>query len=36
MSPDDVYRTLKRDLPYEETRRYLDKVLDKIEIYKPL
>lgn len=36
MSPDDVYRTLKRNLPYDETKRYLDKVLDKIEIYKPL
>ncbi|MCB4205574.1 transglycosylase SLT domain-containing protein [Deferribacterales bacterium Es71-Z0220] len=34
MSPDDVYRTLKRSLPYDETKRYLDKVLDKIKVYE--
>jgi len=34
MSSDDVYRTLKRNLPYDETKRYLDKVLDKIKVYE--
>lgn len=34
MSPDDVYRTLKRNLPFDETRRYLDKVVEKISFYK--
>lgn len=34
MSPNDVYRTLKRNLPYNETKKYLDKVLDKIKVYE--
>jgi len=34
MNPNDVYRTLKRNLPYDETKRYLDKVLDKIKVYE--
>lgn len=28
LAPLEVYRTLRRDLPYEETRRYLAKVLE--------
>jgi membrane-bound lytic murein transglycosylase C len=34
MSSPDVLKTLKRDLPYEETRRYLHKVLDRIKLYE--
>ncbi len=34
MSPDDVYRTLRRNLPYEETRKYIKKVLEKMSYYK--
>ncbi len=28
MSPGEVYKTLRKDLPYQETRRYLGKVLE--------
>jgi len=34
MSPEDVYRTLRRNLPYEETRKYIKKVLEKMSYYK--
>ena len=34
MEPDQVYKTLKTDLPYEETRKYLDKVISRIEYYR--
>ncbi len=33
MSSDRVYRTLIRDLPYEETRDYLQKVEERRELY---
>ena len=34
MEPDQVYNTLKADLPYEETRNYLEKVIKRIEYYR--
>ena len=34
MDPDQVYKTLKTNLPYEETRNYLDKVINRIEYYR--
>lgn len=34
MTPDQVYKTLKRKLPYDETKNYLDKVTDKIHLYQ--
>jgi len=34
MEPDQVYKTLRTDLPYEETRKYLDKVISRIEYYR--
>ncbi len=34
MSPDEVYRTLLRRLPYRETRDYLQKVSRRISFYK--
>ena len=34
MDPDQVYNTLKTDLPYEETRNYLEKVISRIEYYR--
>ena len=34
MNPDQVYNTLKTDLPYEETRNYLEKVISRIEYYR--
>ncbi len=36
MTPDEVYAKLVRDLPYEETRRYIQKVVDREKIYKNL
>ncbi len=36
MSPEDVYRTLLRNLPYDETRQYLKKVSARIAVYKNL
>ena len=34
MDPDQVYKTLKTNLPYEETRNYLEKVIKRIEYYR--
>ncbi|WLD59416.1 transglycosylase SLT domain-containing protein [Salinispirillum sp. LH 10-3-1] len=34
MSPRDVYRTLQRDLPYQETRDYLEKVTARQAAYR--
>jgi membrane-bound lytic murein transglycosylase C len=34
MEPQEVYNKLIRDLPYDETRRYLKKVHTRYEIYK--
>jgi len=36
MSPDEVYAKLVRDLPYEETRHYIQKVVDREKLYKSL
>lgn len=33
MDPEDVYRTLMRNLPYEETRKYIKRVAEKIPYY---
>lgn len=34
MTPEEVYETLKKKLPYDETKNYLDKVTDKISLYR--
>ncbi len=34
MNSEKVYRTLKKKLPYEETRHYLEKVTSRIEYYR--
>jgi len=34
MSPEQVYRTMKRNLPYDETKNYLDKVSQRMEDYR--
>jgi len=34
MSPKDVYATLRKKLPYEETREYLKKVSERVLAYK--
>ena len=34
MTPDDVYHKLVRDLPYEETRNYIQKVMKREAIYQ--
>ncbi len=36
MTPDEVYRHLRDHLPYEETRRYLQKVLNAQQKFVPL
>lgn len=36
LEPDQVYAKLKRDLPYDETRRYIVKVNDRMEKYSAL
>lgn len=33
MDPDDVYRTLRRNLPYEETKKYIKRVIEKMTYY---
>lgn len=34
MTPDQVYQRLQRDLPYEETRKYVVKVNDRLPLYR--
>ncbi len=34
MDPDDLLVTLKKDLPYEETRLYIAKILDRMKYYE--
>ena len=36
LEPDEVYEKLRTDLPYEETRRYIVKVNDRIKKYEGL
>ena len=36
MTPEEVYNKLIRDLPYEETKKYLQKVLERQPIYKSM
>ena len=36
MSPSEVYFTLKRKLPYKETRIYLEKVVKRMRIYQQI
>ena len=36
MGPEDVYRTLLKNLPYQETKDYLRKVSARISVYKNL
>jgi len=36
LTPDQVFQTLQRDLPYEETRNYLVKVTDHLKNYRAL
>ncbi|MGK0255429.1 MAG: membrane-bound lytic murein transglycosylase C, partial [Arcobacteraceae bacterium] len=36
MSPDQVYKQLLNDLPYNETRKYLKKVTDRVSSYNKL
>ena len=36
MEPDEVYEKLRRDLPYDETRRYIVKVNDRLQKYAAL
>jgi len=33
MDSEDVYRTLRRNLPYEETKKYIKRVVEKIPYY---
>ncbi|MBC8214333.1 MAG: DUF3393 domain-containing protein [Candidatus Marinimicrobia bacterium] len=34
MNPEQVYKTLTKKLPYKETRKYLDNVTNRMDIYK--
>ena len=34
MNPDKLFNTLKTNLPYEETRKYLTKVTERIDFYR--
>ena len=34
MNPDKLFNTLKSNLPYAETRKYLQKVTDRIDFYR--
>ncbi len=34
MTPVNVYKTLKKNLPYDETKRYVDKVYGRTKIYR--
>jgi membrane-bound lytic murein transglycosylase C len=34
MEPEEVYATLRTDLPYEETREYVKRVRDRMSLYK--
>jgi membrane-bound lytic murein transglycosylase C len=34
MTPEDVYRHLRRNLPYTETKKYIKKVIEKMSYYK--
>ncbi|HIO70550.1 MAG TPA: transglycosylase, partial [Campylobacterales bacterium] len=36
MSPDEVYRYLIENLPYDETKRYLQKVAKRVKIYRKI
>ncbi len=36
MTPEQVYNKLISDLPYEETRKYLQKVIERQAIYKSM
>ncbi len=33
MTPDEVYKTLKKKLPYDETKKYLEKVVARQQLY---
>jgi len=36
LSPDQVYKRLMRKLPYNETKKYLKKVNDRVSAYNKL
>ncbi len=36
MSPDEVYKYLVENLPYDETKRYLQKVAKRVKIYRKI
>lgn len=36
LSPEEVYRTLLEDLPYKETKDYLKKIKERMELYEEL
>lgn len=36
MSPDEVYKHLEENLPYDETKRYIQKVTKRLNIYRSL